>query len=355
MRKLKRYISRIVSSAVFVVLLVIVALDTLSAIVDQLDDLSEHYGILDVMFSVLLELPASIYEYIPLSCLVGCLIGLGMLASSSELVVIRAAGVNIRQIVWAVMRPILLFIVGGVLLGEYVSPYSNQLADSYKTLKQEGKASAHARHGHWHREREGNEYMHFNAVLPNGKLYGITRYQFNDSGVLVETSYVESAIHQGDYWFEENGIVTSFNQEKIEQFTFNTREWHTQVSPDLLNVLVLDTQDLPMNRLKRQADYLDKQGLDSSEYRLIFWRKALQPLATASLVIIAISFILGPLRQTTMGFRVFVGIIVGLIFQSSQQILAPTSYLMGFSPMYAVLIPIAISFLLGVALIKKAQ
>ena len=353
MRKLKRYISRTVSSSVFIVLLVIVALDTISALVDQLGNMNAQYGMADVVFTVVMEIPASIYEYLPLSCLVGCLIGLGVLASSSELVVIRASGVSVRQIIWAVMRPIFIFIVAGVLMGEYVSPYANQLADSFRTLSRETTDSSQAKRGHWN--REGNEYMHFNAVLPNGKLFGITRYQFDDEGVLLETSYVESAIYQGNHWFEENGIVTSFGAEKVEQFTFTTREWHTEVSPELLNVLVLETNDLPMQRLKSYADYLDRQGLDSSEYRLIFWRKALQPLATTSLVVIAISFILGPLRQTTMGFRVFIGVIVGLIFQSSQQILAPTSYLMGFSPMYAVLVPIAISFLLGLALIKKSQ
>lgn len=353
MKKIKRYISRNVFGAISIVLLVIVSLDTISGLVDQLGEMNEHYGFIDVVFTVLLEIPGSIYDYLPLSCLVGCLIGLGVLAATSELVVIRAAGVSVSQLIWSVMRAALLFIVISTVIGEFIAPYSNQFVDSYRSVARQQHTPTHVNKGHWN--REGNEFMYFNAVLPNGQLLGITRHQFDDNGVLQESSHVQSAIFQGDSWFEENGAVTLFGDDRTERYTFSTRTWYTEVSPELLNVLVLDPEDLPMQRLGNYVDYLQRQGLDSNEYQLNFWRKALQPLATASLVVIAISFILGPLRQTTMGFRVFVGVIVGLVFQFSQQLLAPASVLLGFSPMYAVLAPIVFSFAVGIGLIRHSQ
>lgn len=353
MKKIKRYISRNVFGSISIVLLVIVALDTISGMVDQLGEMNEHYGFFDVVFTVLLEIPGSIYDYLPLSCLVGCLVGLGMLAATSELVVIRAAGVSVTQLIWSVMRAALLFIIFSTLIGEFVAPYSNQFVDSYRSVAKQQDGSTHANKGHWN--REGDEFMYFKAVMPNGQLLGITRHQFDENGELIESSQVESAIFQGNSWFEENGAVTLFGDDRTERYTFSTRTWYTEVSPELLNVLVLDPEDLPMQRLVNYVDYLQRQGLESNEYKLNFWRKALQPLATASLVVIAISFILGPLRQTTMGFRVFFGVIVGLVFQFSQQLLAPASVLFGFSPMYAVLAPIIFSFLVGIGLIRQAQ
>lgn len=352
MIKLKRYIGHTIAAAVATVLLVILSLDAISDLVDQLSNLSGDYTFGEAVIYVLLYIPSSAYDYLPLSALVGCLIGLGVLASSSELVVMRAAGVSVIQLVWAVMRPVCVFIGIGLLVGEFVAPYSDQYADSRRALAKGHERALQSERGVWN--REGNEYMHFNAVLPNGKLYGITRYSFDQRGRLSEASFVDSAIYQGEYWFEQDGEVTSFEDGKIEKFTFATREWRTEVSPDLLNVLVLDADELPMKRLYDYSKYLDKQGLDSSEYKLAFWHKAFQPLAVASLVMIAISFILGPLRQTTMGFRVFVGVIVGLVFQTSQKMLGPTSIIMGFSPMFAVLIPIVFCLVLGVFLIRKA-
>lgn len=352
MRRLKSYIAKTIISAVLTVLFVIVSLDAISDLVHQLSNLRGSYTFTEAIIFVSLFIPSSINDYIPLSALVGCLMGLGVLASSSELVVMRAAGISIRQVVWAVFRPIFLFIFIGVLIGEFVAPYLDQYADSRRALAQGHKRALQSERGVWN--REGDEYMHFNAVLPNGKLFGVTRYTFSNDK-LISASFSDSAIFQGDYWFEQDVQATFFTETGVEKKQLANRRWYTELSPNLLNVLVLKKDELPLNRLVRYADYLDKQGLDSSDYKLIFWEKALQPLSTLSLVMIAISFVLGPLRQVTMGFRVFVGVIVGLVFQTSQKLLGPTSLIFGFSPMFAVLIPIVFCFFTGWFLLRRSQ
>lgn len=352
MKKLKRYIANVIIGAVLTVLFVVVSLDAISDLVNQLGDFKGSYDLVEAVIYVLLLIPSNIYDYIPLSALVGCLIGLGMLASSSELVVMRAAGVSIGQIVWAVFRPIFLFIFVGAILGEFVTPYLDQYADSRRSLAQGHKRALQSEKGVWN--REGDEYMHFNAVLPNGKLYGVTRYIF-DGDKLVSSSFSDSAIFQQNYWFEQDVRVTEFTDDGIVKKELPNRKWYTELSPELLNVLVLGQDELPIHRLHSYSTYLDKQGLDSSDYRLTFWQKSLQPLATLSLVMIAISFILGPLRQVTMGFRVFIGVIVGLLFQTSQKLLGPASLIFGFSPMFAVLIPILLCFFIGWFLVRRSQ
>ncbi len=353
MKHIKRYIASSVWGAIAVVLLVIVSLDVIAALVDELGDLKNDYTFIEAVIYVVLSVPSAVYEYLPLSALVGCLVGLGVLASSSELVVMRAAGVTVNQIIWCVFRPVLVFILLGGLIGEFVAPYSDQYADSRRNLALGHQRALQSERGVWN--REGNEFMHFNVVLPNGKLFGVTRFIFDELGSLTEARFVDSAIYQGDHWFEEGVQITRFNDDGVEVITESTGRWNSEVSPALLNVLVLSPEDLPMKRLHDYARYLDKQDLDASEYQLAFWQKALQPLATLSLVMIAISFILGPLRQVTMGFRVFVGVIVGLVFQMSQKLLGPSSIILGFAPVIAVLVPIGICFVAGGLMVRRAQ
>ena len=64
----------------------------------------------------------------PLAVLVGCLVGLGILANNSELTVMRAAGISLRRIVWSVMQAVALFVVTAAILGEFVAPVSQQMA-----------------------------------------------------------------------------------------------------------------------------------------------------------------------------------------------------------------------------------
>ena len=132
---IKRYIATAVAGSIGIVLLVIVALDWIAKFVDELDRLQENYTLFEALIYSALSIPSSVYEFLPLSSLVGCLVGLGMLANSNELTVIRAAGVSTLQIIWAVMRPILVFILIGFVLGEFVTPVSDQYAEAASPLR----------------------------------------------------------------------------------------------------------------------------------------------------------------------------------------------------------------------------
>jgi len=134
---------------------------------------------------------------------------------------------------------------------------------------------------------------------------------------------------------------------------YDWRRWDTELSPKLLNVLVLTPDALSIQNLYSYAQYLQQQELDSSEYWLAFWKKLLQPLATASLVLIAVSFIFGPLREVTMGQRIFTGVIVGIVFRTSQDLLGPASLVFGFSPLIAVALPLVVCGGVGIYLLRK--
>lgn len=353
MRHLNRYIASTVIGAVAVVLMVVVALDAISALVDELGDISASYNFTEILIYVGLTLPGRIYEQIPMASLIGCLVGLGMLAGTSELTIMRAAGVSVWRITWSVMKPAMVFIGLGILLGEAIIPLTDQIADSRRALVQGDDKALQSRHGLWN--REGSEFMHFNAVLPNGKLFGVTRYQFNDQNQLLASSFAQTVIYQGDHWLEEGVKETRLTPEGSMLHQYSTRKWQTDLNPELLNVLVLEPDELSIRDLYTYSDYLASQNIDSKEYRLAFWKKLLQPLATASLVLIAVSFIFGPLREVTMGYRIFSGVIVGIVFRTSQDLLGPSSLVFGFSPLLAVSIPLMICFAVGILLLRRAN
>ena len=99
---------------------------------------------------------------------------------------------------------------------------------------------------------------------------------------------------------------------------------------------------------------MQAQGLNSNKYELGFWRKLLQPLATVGLVFVAISFIFGPLRESTMGMRVVTGLVIGIIFKFLHDLLSPASMVFGFEPVIAILAPIILCFLVGYILLRRA-
>ncbi|RMU77903.1 Permease YjgP/YjgQ, partial [Pseudomonas syringae pv. aptata] len=95
MVKLDRYIGKSVLLAILAVLGIILGLVSMFAFIDEMRDISDTYTLTDALSFVMLTAPRRVYDTLPMAALIGCLIGLGTLASSSELTIMRAAGVSI--------------------------------------------------------------------------------------------------------------------------------------------------------------------------------------------------------------------------------------------------------------------
>ncbi|MDM8347477.1 LPS export ABC transporter permease LptG [Pseudomonas sp. sp1636] len=352
MLKLDRYIGTQVFFAILTVLGVIVGLALLFAFIDEMGDVEGGYGLQEAAWYVFLTLPRRVYEMLPMAALIGCLIGLGSLASNSELTVMRAAGVSIGRIVWAVMKPMLVLMLVGILIGEYLAPWSENRAQADRAMAQGGGEAQSSRRGLWH--RQGEEFVHINAVQPNGVLFGVTRYRFDEQRHMLSSSFARRAQFQGDHWQLENVATTHFRERSTEVVNAPNERWDVELNPQLLGTVVLEPEALSVTGLWRYIHYLAEQGLNNGQYWLAFWSKVLQPVVTAALVLMAISFIFGPLRSVTLGQRVFTGVVVGFVFRIAQDLLGPSSLVFGFSPLFAVLIPAAVCALAGVGLLRRA-
>lgn len=353
MRRLNRYVGNAVLKAIGLVLVIIVGLDAVAVLIDESEDISATYTFVQAALYVFFTLPGRVYEFIPYAALIGCLIGLGGLASTSELVVMRAAGVSIGRLVWIAMKPALLVAAAGFLIGEYVAPLSEQVAESRRALAQNPGESFGGRHGLWN--REANTFLHFNALESGGVVYGVTLLQFDGRRQMQSSLRAPRATFQGDHWLMEEVVRTNFSSWETTRSRHATLRWDTSITPQLLSLLVVSPDQLPVPDLYRYSRYLAQQGLDGDDYRLALWRKLLQPMAVASLVLVAISFIFGPLREGTMGFRIFAGVIVGIVFQTSQDLLGPASLVFGFAPLYAALTPILFCFFIGAVLLSRTR
>lgn len=352
MRKLDRYVGASIFFAILTVLGIIVFLSLLFAFIDELSDVQGRYGVAQAAWYVFLTTPQRIYELLPMASLIGCLVGLGTLASHSELTIMRAAGVSLGRIVWAVMKPMLVLMLVGILIGEYLAPWSEKLAQAQRSMAQgEGEAQS-SKHGLWH--RQGNEYVHINAVQPSGLLFGVTRYHFDDKRRLLSSSFARKAQFENGHWQLENVATTHFHARSTEVVRADSQSWGIDLSPQLLSTVVMDPESLPISGLWRYIHYLEGQGLNSERYWLAFWTKVLQPLVTAVLVLMAVSFIFGPLRSVTLGQRVFTGVLVGFVFRILQDLLGPSSQVFGFSPLLAVLVPAAVCAVVGIILLRRA-
>ncbi|MFZ5724207.1 MAG: LPS export ABC transporter permease LptG [Pseudomonadota bacterium] len=352
MKTLQSYVGRTVLLATLGVTGILVALDILFAFLAELEDLRGNYQFMEAAQFILLTAPRRLYQMIPTGTLLGCLVALGALANNSELVVMRAAGISLLQILWATLRPVLLLALVGLAIGEYLAPYTEQIAQSTRAVAMGSGKMLHARSGVWH--REGNEFIHVNAVEPGGRLFGVTRLRFDDSGRLQQASQARTAFFLDDHWAMEDVEVTELGQREARTSRFDALTWYTSLDPKLLALLTLDPEDLSTTGLWQYANYLAEQGLESAPYFLAFWNKLLQPLMICAMVFIAISYVFGPLRQVSMGLRVLAGIITGLVLRYFQELSGTVALVYQFSPLLAATVPILLGAAIGAWALRRS-
>lgn len=362
MPKLDRHIARHVLGAMAVVLLVLGGLDLLFTAVDELTDTNERYGSAAALQYVLLTFPWHVYELLPMVSLIGALVGLGLLATGNELVVMQASGVSVGRIVLAVMKPTLLVMIAGVLLGEYVAPVFELRAEVGKAVAS-GEQVGLSGYGHW--ERDDNTFLHFIAMEADGGLHGVSLLEFDEQQRIVRSLEATRAAYFGATasgqaeWVLEQGRELAFvhgadGRVSSTQRIFISLPQTLDLTPDVLRVLIVAPDEMSMRDLWRHAGRFERQGQDASPYYLAFWKKVLQPLTTALLVLVAISFIFGPLREATMGSRVFTAICFGLGFTILQRLTHNIALVYQLQPLLAVALPLLLTALLGLHFFRRA-
>ncbi|MEC9482360.1 MAG: LPS export ABC transporter permease LptG [Halomonas sp.] len=349
--RLDRYIARNVLAAILVVQLVLLGLDLVIAFINDLNDVEGNYGAFDVLLYLGMRLPWRFYQYAPVAVLIGALIGLGSMASSNELTVMRAAGWSLTRILWGVMKPIVLVVVAVLLIAEFVSPRTEQFAEAWRLEQLAGEGAVLTQRGGW--QREDDSFYRFGAIRADDTVIDLTRYRF-DGQRLVEAVHAARAVWEDGHWVLEDADITRFLEQRTQVEHRAQMTWETALTPAQLNRLLRDVESQAPSELWAYARYLQAQGQLATQPLLYFWQKVLMPVTMASLVLVAASFVFGPLRSVAAGTRVFYGVVVGLVFKYLQDLLAPASTIFGFSPVWAVLAPTLACVVLGLYLLRRS-
>lgn len=352
-----RYIGTAVLQAIAVVLLAFFALMTLFAMLEELREEDATYLVREILVYVALTTPRRLYEVLPYVVFLGALIGLGSLASRSEIVVFRAVGISPGRIYLSVAWPAAVVFLVGLLVGEWIAPAGEERAEMYKARAMSEKATTLALTGYWY--REGGMNMRVSGLGEGNELLGVLQF-WHDGERRLERSVaaVRAEFVPGDepYWRLFDVLETRFTDAgSVVRHSDETR-WNGRVDPRLLAVRVLvEPRKLSLKDLDRQIDYMDREGLAADVYRLAFWSKIFQPLSVLGLALLALGFILGPLREVGMGVRLSVGVFAGLGFKYLQDLFAPMSMVYELPALVAVLLPIAVCWAIGIWGLRKLR
>ncbi len=354
MRILDRYLGTTVAASTLIVMMVFMGLFFFLDFVDQLRDVGKgNYGLWQAIQFVVFSQPRHIYELFPIVALLGSLIGLGWLASNSELIVIRAAGVSLLQISLAVMKIGGVLVLAAALIGEFVVPISEQHAHSIRSIALQSRVSLITSRGFW--TRDGQSFINIRAILPGQQLRKISIYEFDDQHRLRVNTFAKDAHFQDGKWLLEDIVQSYIADDKVTTRHMSRATWGSLLNPDLVNIVAIAPEQLSAVELNTYIDYLRENNQNSKRYQLAYWTKLVWPFLTAVMVFLAIPFVFGSLRSVGMGQRILVGSLLGITFYLFNQIFNKVSLVYGFNPIVSVLLPTLLFLGLSIVLMRRVH
>jgi len=350
---LDRHIGRTIFYATLLVQGVLLALFVFVSLVDALGDYGRgSFGLYELIKYVVLSQPRKLYELFPTAVLVGTLLGLSSLAVNSELIVIRAAGVSTARIVGSAIKVGLVFVVAAMLLGEFVVPASENKA-------QLGRARALALSlqqkdsGLW--LRDGASFVNVAEILPDLTLLRVNIYQFDANARLQRQVFAQQARYVDESWRLEGVRQSRMEREGVRFRHLDHEDWKSSLTPEVVSVFAIKPEGLSIMRLRRYVEHLERNNQDSSRYRLAFWQKLFMPLAMAGMVLLATPFVFRHSRIGGIGRRMFLGIMLGLVFIVLNRSLGYFGLIYGLPPLIGALLPILLVFALAFYLLRRTS
>lgn len=338
MKILDRYIRRTVISTTLLVSLAFAAIQAFLALVQEFQYIgTNHYTLSKAFIFVPMQLPAQFYQLFPMVAFLGTMIGLGRLSSSSQLIVMRTSGVSIARIVWSVMKAAIIMIVVMTILGEGMGPVWQQKAENIHQTALYPSSSHGILKSIW--LHHGSSFTHIGELKNDNTMSNVTRYQFGSDGQLQRATYAQSGQMVNGQWTLFNMKSTLFKGENTQSKTQYTDVLHIPFQPVLQVQMNMASAQQTLVDLYRTIHYRQSIGLGVNQFIFSFWQRLLQPFTSLVMIALAVPFVFGSFRSTSIAARIMIGVLFGFVFYILNQLLGPITLVYQFSPLWAAIIP----------------
>jgi lipopolysaccharide export system permease protein len=130
-----------------------------------------------------------------------------------------------------------------------------------------------------------------------------------------------------------------FSDKQVKETSIRDYPWVSTLTPDKLGVVTVKPHDLSISGMFSYISYLQQNNQDPSRYQLALARKLMMPILTGIMMLLALSFVFGPLRSSSMGAKIMMGVVAGFSYYILDQVLGSMSLVYGVPPYLSAAIP----------------
>jgi lipopolysaccharide export system permease protein len=399
MSVLDRYIVRTVFGAVVLVMAVLLVLGGLFLFISQQGDIGVgHYTVADALWYTLLNLPQQVYQLLPITALIGSVIGFGQLARGSEITVIRATGVSVARLAGTALIAAALLILFEGALGEW-APQLQEAANQQKAFSQFNSIGFGGGTGAW--VRDGDLILNVARQSGSRQFAGMQVFELSPQHTLLAIGHAANATAVGHHTWMLGGYTesrflygspappaaqaapsaaqtapsaaqtapsaaqTGCGQppaqcrpppvDRVVASAPSRKELQSNLTAGFLGLAVQDPEQLTLRSLWQLIGYFHANSLDARQYLFAFWSKIARTVAIAFSVLLAIPFVLGSMRSAGAGTRTMLALIIGIGFFLLQRLIESGTIVFNLDPVILAWLPTALLATVTLLLLARAR
>lgn len=312
---LARYLSLRFFNTIMLVFLTIFGMVYVVDFVEMLRRASNQPGITASFIALLsfLRTPSVAEQVLPFCVLFGTMAAFIDLTRKLELIVARAAGVSVWQLLLPPVAIALVVGIASVVLLNPISAEMKQRADLIETHifgrsgKSEGDTSL------WIRQTsvDGLAMLHADRSKDGGtELADVTAYVYDPKGHFEVKVKADSGTLLPGVWRLKHALISAPGADALRVGTYLIA---SNTAPDHLAETFLTPESVPFWALPRLRRETDEAGLDSTSFSLQFQTLLARPLLLVAMVLIAAAFSLRFFRFGGIGRMVGGGLGAGFV------------------------------------------
>ncbi len=334
-----RYLAREIYTATAVVLLAFIGLFAFFDFLNELEDVGKSgYELYHALVYVAMILPGRVYELLPVAVLIGTLYALTTLARHSEITVMRAAGMSTSAMLGRLVAIGSLFVVLTFVFGEYIAPPAESAAQQWRLTATNSSVSQHLRSGLW--VKDGPLVINVRTLMPDRSMRGARIYAFDEHYALRSVSEAKRGEYDGEgQWRLLEVSRTNFLGDRTEVEQMPEFLWRSELTPDVLSVLMVVPERMSVNNLWAYARHLRDNQQNADRYEIALWKKLIYPFAALVMMALALPFAFSHDRMGGVSVKVFLGVMLGVGFHLLNGLFSNLGVINAWAPVLAALTP----------------
>ena len=350
-----RYITKTLRNYTLVVLLIWLSIYSFFNFLGELDRIGQaDYTVLEAIKYIFLQVPEVIYKQASPIILLGCVLGMGYLATTNQLVVLQASGNSVLKLTALTIRTALIFVFMIIAFGEYIAPIASEEAEKGRTKALGESFASQNQEGFW--IREGGNYLNVEKNIDGNHFVGVTIIEVKSNKI---TSVVKSedATFDGKSLKMDNTDIFSINDSTdIDEISLKERNSYNKIvsfDQDLINSLKKEPDELTTRNIYKKIQFLSDNKLNSGIYKVELYKRAIKPIALVAMILLAMLFVFGSTRDVSLGRKIFFGVSLGLSFEMLSRIGGAMALSLDFNPMISAVLPTTVVMVIAITLLIR--